>query len=256
MAVSAKKFIRTAQTYAGPLVECKGLAQRSFRKLARVPSDASYRAFRRLGAINRGDFLDIGANRGQTIASMRLYYSRLPIVAFEPNPILATKLSKRYLYDENVTIRPFGLGSKPGRFDLYIPYYRGFMFDGLASFDYESAKGWLNSDTIYRFDSRKLSIEKVTCEVRIWDELETTPTLVKIDVQGFEAQVLRGGLSTIRRHRPIFLIENDPAGEHGTVLERENYRRAAYENSEWSLDKCGFRNTFFVPEERIASLES
>jgi FkbM family methyltransferase len=33
--------------------------------------------------------------------------------------------------------------------------------------------------------------------------------LIKIDVQGMEAEVIRGGRETIRRHRPVLYVEND-----------------------------------------------
>jgi FkbM family methyltransferase len=33
--------------------------------------------------------------------------------------------------------------------------------------------------------------------------------LIKIDVEGFEAQVLRGAAQTIARHRPVLYVEND-----------------------------------------------
>jgi hypothetical protein len=33
--------------------------------------------------------------------------------------------------------------------------------------------------------------------------------LIKIDVEGFEAQVVRGAAETIARHRPVLYVEND-----------------------------------------------
>ena len=147
-----KKVLRTAQTYAPHLLDAKAWTQRTVRQKLRIPSEASYRAFECFPLAPGDAFLDIGANRGQTIASIRLYKPVAPIVAFEPNLVLARRLTERYARDQNVTIHPFGLGLERGHFDLHVPYYRGFMFDGLASFDWAAAHDWLSEETIYGFD--------------------------------------------------------------------------------------------------------
>lgn len=245
-----KKAVRTAQTYAAPLVDVKAWGQRKLRELRRTPSDACYRAFQRLPIQIGQQFLDIGANRGQTIASFRLYHPSSPTVAFEPNPLFARRLARQFGHDQALTIYPFGLGCQDGHFDLYVPYYRGFMFDGLASFDYDSAHDWLNAERIYGFHARHLKIEQIRCQVRIWDEVDTAPYLVKIDVQGFEAAVLTGGLLTIRKYRPIFLLENNPDdSSQEEILFAEGYRRASYEHGRMTLDALGHKNTFYLPEE-------
>ncbi|QZT58432.1 FkbM family methyltransferase [Mycolicibacterium austroafricanum] len=251
-----KKAVRTAQTYAAPLLEAKVWTQRKVRSALRMPSEPSYRAFERFPFDAGLEFLDIGSNRGQTIASLRLYRPSVPILGFEPNPILMRRLSKLYNSDRSTEIFPFGLGIESGKFDLYIPHYRGFMFDGLASFDWSSAHGWLNADRIYGFNERHLKVERVQCEIRRWDDIDTRPGLVKIDVQGFEKNVLLGGLETIRRFRPVFLIENDPERAHEETLFAEGYRRAAYSNSHLIPDTFGVGNTFYIPEEKFSRLEA
>ena len=152
-------------------------------------------------------------------------------------------MRQRSKSDHNLTVHSFGLGAESGFFDLYIPYYRGFIFDGLASFDWASAQDWLNEERIYRFDRKHLTVEHVRCEVKRLEDMTTCPTLVKIDVQGFESNVLIGGLRTIRQHRPTFLIENDPEWNHEQILFPEGYRRAAYRDGRLELDAVGLGNT-------------
>lgn len=251
-----KKAVRTAQTYAAPLLELKTWSQRTYRELVRIPSDPSYQSFNSFPLAADRQFLDIGANRGQTIASFRLYQATYPVLAFEPNPLLAERLRQQFAHSDLTTIHPFGLGFEDGVFDLYVPYYRGFMFDGLASFDWRSAHDWLSADTIYGFRERHLHIEKVQCQVRAWDAVETEPGLVKIDVQGYESNVLQGGLETIRRCRPIFLIENDAKRAHEPILFAEGYRRAAYRRGTVTLDRFGLVNTYYIPEEKAVDIEA
>jgi FkbM family methyltransferase len=251
-----RKVVRTAQTYAAPFVDVKAWTQRTVRQIFRIPSETSYRAFRSFPLQAGEQFLDIGANRGQTIASIRLYKPVAPILAFEPNSILARRLTERYADDYNITIHSFGLGLENGHFDLYVPYYRGFVFDGLASLDWAAAHDWLNEERIYGFDRRHLRIETLRCEVRRWDDVDTRPGLVKIDVQGFESNVLRGGIGTIRSHRPVFVIENDPQRGHESILLPEDYRRASYRNGRLMLDKVGLGNTFYIPAEKARQIQA
>ncbi|TGD83801.1 FkbM family methyltransferase [Mycolicibacterium sp. CH28] len=249
-----KKAARTAQTYAAPLLEVKTWGQRNLRKMRRTPSDPDYRAFEHIPVKSGYQFLDIGANRGQTIASFRLYHPQIPIVAFEPNLAFVRQLTSQFIHDGAVTVHPFGLGNESGHFNLYIPYYRGFMFDGLASFDWDAAHDWINSTTIYGFNARHLKIERVECEVRPWDEVETFPGLVKIDVQGFEASVLEGGLQTIRNYRPVLLLENSTDHRPEEILAAEGYRRACYRNGLMEIGQPGDRNTFYLPEEAAETI--
>ncbi|SUE94967.1 methyltransferase, FkbM family [Mycolicibacterium tokaiense] len=87
------------------------------------------------------------------------------------------------------------------------------------------------------------------------DGQHTTPDLIKIDVQGFEATVLRGGLETIRKDRPIFLLENNKEPTHEEILFAEDYRRAAYADGKITLDQIGKKNTFYLPQEKVESVK-
>lgn len=250
------KLFRTAQTYVPALVDAKAWAQRTVRRTLRIPSEASYKAFERFPLEDGATFLDIGANRGQTIDSIRLYRSNVPILSFEPNPLLARRLRDRYSHDVNTTIQSFGLGAEPGEFDLHVPSYRGFIFDGLASFDRAAAQDWLNDERIYGFNPHQVKVETFRCEVRRWDDIVTRPGFVKIDVQGYESNVLLGGLTTIREHRPVFVIENDEVRSHERILFAENYRRAAFNGTAFVLDEVGHGNTFYIPVEKSERIQS
>jgi FkbM family methyltransferase len=55
--------------------------------------------------------------------------------------------------------------------------------------------------------------------VRTLDSLSLTSLgLLKVDVEGFEPQVLRGAHETIMRCRPILYVENDRANQQGEVI--------------------------------------
>lgn len=49
-------------------------------------------------------------------------------------------------------------------------------------------------------------------QLRRLDDYDLAPDVIKADVQGLEEQVIRGGLHTIRTHRPCLILETpDPS---------------------------------------------
>jgi len=159
----------------------------------------------RLGAV--GLAIDIGGNWGQSIEALRWTCSPQRIVCVEPNPYLSGILSSRYKARPEITILENAISDAPGEHDLFVPHYRGFVYDGLASLDKTSALEWLNEDRVAGFDHGKLSIEQHKVKIITLDSLNLQPDVVKIDVQGYELQVVKGGAETFTRWQPITIIE-------------------------------------------------
>jgi FkbM family methyltransferase len=197
-------------------------------------------------------FVDIGSNRGEAILSM-LITSKCTnnIIGFEPNPLIFNKLKNYFKRNPRVLVHNFGLGDADQDLTLYVPFYRQWMFDGLSSFIYESAENWLKT-RIWRFNEKKLSIRELPCSIRKLDDFNLNPYFVKIDVQGFEFEVIKGGINTIKSYAPIFLIES------GTNEITEFFRQFGYENFYYHNGKLfkgeGDLNTFYMTPEKYSEL--
>ncbi len=153
-----------------------------------------------------GLVLDIGANWGQTICAVRRFCPNARIVSFEPNGLLAEYLQRRFARDDRVEIHQLALADMAGESTLHVPVYRGFVFDGLASIHREQASGWLNADRIANFDPGKLSLQCFTVPRERLDAFGLRPDFIKIDVQGAELDVLKGGAETLAS-QPVVLLE-------------------------------------------------
>jgi FkbM family methyltransferase len=164
--------------------------------------------FRLLSRLDSVDLaVDIGGNWGQSIEALRRTCRPRRIVCIEPNPHLNAILKSRYRARPEIAILQKAISDVPGEHQLFVPRYRGFVYDGLASLDRSSALEWLNEDRVAGFDRSKLSLEQHRVEIVTLDSLDLRPDIVKIDVQGYELQVVKGGAETFTRWQPITIIE-------------------------------------------------
>ena len=134
--------------------------------------------------------LDIGANLGLFTYFMSTYSKK--VIAIEPNP-----LPLRYLYDlveDNVEILPIAAGNKDKKIELIIP---------------KSKKGWSSNGASLKANDYKQS-NKVNVLCRKIDSLKISDlALIKIDVEGFEKEVIEGAKETIKLQKPNLIIENE-----------------------------------------------
>jgi len=191
-------------------------------------------------------FLDVGANRGESIEAILMRRPDANVVAFEPNGILMDKIMRLYKDDRRVVVHNVGLGNENGVFDLFVPFYNNFMFDGLASFKERYARSWLET-RLYGFDKKRLTIKKVRCEVKRLDDFELRPFFIKIDAQGFEYDIILGAEKTLRACKPILLIET-PEKDLLEFLISLDYEPFIYDGSRLVKGSLEALNVFFLPK--------
>lgn len=165
--------------------------------------------------------IDIGANVGlySCLAASRGKH----VISFEPSP-----RNLKYLYRNltdnglcGVEVFPLGLAKQPGLSRLY-------GFGGIASF----VPGWAQADR------RRFSIVPVTTlDAMVADRFKGRRLLIKMDVEGFELDVLAGAERTLGLDpRPTWMVEillaveTIPGGTNGRFAEVfEVFWRHGYE---------------------------
>jgi FkbM family methyltransferase len=212
----------------------------------RVESEFNYLS--RLAPVDLA--LDIGGNWGQSILAFDRTAAPRRTISFEPNPILAERLLRGYAGKDRIEIQSCALGDIAGEFELYVPRYRNFIFDGLASLDEGAAAHWLNKERMAGFDSAKLKVEKHVVKVRTLDSFNTSPDVVKIDVQGFELQVVKGGEMTFRRSRPITIVEA-PTEELVHMFADMGMEAYGYAGGRLAAGETSGTNTIFIHSDRL-----
>ena len=203
-----KDILRAIQTLFPFLHDLRFDLKLWFIKASKNPHENDFKAIRQFKPKKDQVFLDIGSNRGEGIAStLACLNFDNQIIGFEPNQLVFEKLAKHFRNNSRVSVNNWGLGNKNEELILYVPFYRRWMFDGLSSFKYESAANWLKT-RLWRYKEEHLQIRELKCQIRKLDDMKLNPYFIKIDVQGFELEVLKGGEATLKKHQPILLIES------------------------------------------------
>jgi FkbM family methyltransferase len=217
----------------------------------RLPHERDFRA---LTLLRRGPaplVLDVGANIGQSVFSIKGVLPDARVISFEPNPVNLVSLKRLERRFPSVTVWGVGLGAAAREARLFIPVYRGKTMSTLASLD--EARTWLGPDTVYWFSPKRLHVDEVTVRLETLDSLDLSPDFIKIDAEGAESDVIQGGLQTIQRSRPVIMAESlEVSGVVQELIETAGYRLLEFADG-------GFRppsrnpNRFLVPEESEAA---
>lgn len=220
------------------------------RYLARRPHEPEFAAFQKFRS-HAGLFLDVGANVGQSALSFRLYHGG-SILAIEPNEFHEPELRllRRLLRRFDFLI--LAAGEASGVAMLHVPTVRGVPVTGEASLLQGEAErsDWLRRQ-FGRGDLRDFQVVQRQVPVRRLDDLALAPSFVKIDVEGYELEVLRGLVETLRRHRPILLVERTrrtPAVSR--FLADFRYEAFVYRQADDGLEPFRdqpSRNLFYLP---------
>jgi FkbM family methyltransferase len=151
--------------------------------------------------------LDIGANTGFYTLLACTANPNARVIAFEPVPRVYEKLMEHIRinhFDDRCEAHRMAVSNFVGTAQMHIP------FGDLPT----SAS--LNTDGFRGFSGTLVEVPVTTVDAVMGDK---PVDLAKIDVEGFEPQVLEGMQMTLRRFRPALFIECLPDGPYREVEE-------------------------------------
>lgn len=175
--------------------------------------------------------VDAGAHRGESAIAILSQVPAAQVVSFEPNrqARLALGWLRRH-YGRRFSFELAALGERAGVAQLHIPASGTFRHTPSASlerreFDKEHVRERFRSEgggDVTRLYSRRVPVQCI-------DDLGRVVDVIKIDVEGSEAAVLRGARQTLERHAPLLLFELNNYTESGPLLIDLGYRLYRFE---------------------------
>lgn len=140
--------------------------------------------------------IDIGANNGQFLKAAHHFFPKTFIYSFEPIPKLFQKIIK--FKSKNINVFNIAVGNSTGEFDFHLNSY-----SHVSSFlDISKENKTYPKDSIETIRVKQDTLDNISKSIDI-----KGVTLLKLDVQGFEMEVLKGGASIIKTHVNYIIIE-------------------------------------------------
>jgi FkbM family methyltransferase len=164
--------------------------------------------------------LDIGANRG--IVSYYMSKRFANIHSFEPNAELGGFLKK--VLPSNCTLHTCALSNETADNELSVILEAGVPIHGRGRILNAAESASPPSGA----EPQSYSVQKIHLETLDSQNLKNIG-FIKIDVEGHEEKVIRGGLSTLRENRPVLIVEIEkrhagkPAKETIDLIESLGY---------------------------------
>jgi FkbM family methyltransferase len=142
-------------------------------------------------------FIDVGANIGQTLLSIRTYYPSYSYLGFEPNGVCAGYLEKLIGANHfpNTWVVPVALSDFNGN----SLFFKNGSTDTCATL-LEDLRPELKTEEPLKVPTMRFDdIRHVA--------LERQKVIVKIDVEGYELSVVKGMLNFLRSKNPVIICE-------------------------------------------------
>jgi FkbM family methyltransferase len=134
--------------------------------------------------------VDVGANVGQFANAAKLFFPEAHVVSFEPDPEIYADLQVNTRMLRDVELHNIGLADR----DEVLAFQRHEL-SVMSSFSAQTG------DMAYHRGTAELPVRRLDAVLGPDDR----PDLLKIDVEGFERQVLQGAWETVSRSRYVLI---------------------------------------------------
>ena len=136
--------------------------------------------------------IDVGANAGQFAVASAKLFPNVTVHSFEPNPESVRQLQKNVSRLANVLVYSMALGDQTGEIEFHVnTYSQSSSILPLAQAHKTAFPSAQEKETI--------RVKLSTLDDALADTMFTPPTLLKLDVQGYEARTLAGASKTLKR---------------------------------------------------------
>ena len=185
------------------------------------------------------DSIDVGVYRGVYSYEMSKYSEK--VHSFEPNPIIFKYINKNLKkFIKNIHLYNFALSNQNKTINLKIPIRNSNSNKEIFEEYYEMGKATIhNENNFENYENFEIQTKKI-------DEFnfDNKISLIKIDVQGHELEVIEGAKNTIERDKPVLLVEIEKQYTKKEVAESINF-----------INSLGYKSYFFNKKDLKSTTE-
>lgn len=221
-----------------------------------LPHESDYYGFKTIVnngyVMKTGLILDVGANKGHSARGFYKLFPKCKVISIEANYQLIKFLNNVKKKFKNYEFYIFMVSNyNRTKKKFYVPFYKDNSVSSAAS----PIKGEVINaiKKTYPGFYQKLLIKEIEVHSKKIDSLNLNPDFVKIDIQGFELEALKGMEKTIKKNNPIILVEiSQDLNLIKQYLKNFGYDHFFYDDELEKFVKnnkhLSKRNIFFVPK--------
>jgi len=184
--------------------------------------------------------IDVGSHRGELLKSLTNFnYKYENYIAFEPVSSLYSYLEREFSKEENLTLYNLALGNRVSKDKIYMNAFSSTNTfkqtnNNLFKYKIKNALSYFmatTSENIYE----EVQIEKLDNFI---DKIPEPLSLLKVDTEGYELEVLQGSKNFLTEHNPKFLIIE--------IQKQENYLNYNPDRIEKLILDLGYKKIFEI----------
>lgn len=213
--------------------------------------------FQKLPMSEDAYLIDVGAYHGDFSESLLHSKKISKAILFEPNPEHFSFLENKFKDQENIFLHQYALGNQNSSSDFNCS-------------EDDATGSLLSYHEKYHHENTNKRVHTFSVEVKKLDDIyekyfpHSKLSLIKVDTQGFDLEVLKGAEKLIREHKPWLVIELNFLPFYSSQasipsifkwLSDCGYTLGGFFNDHYSKEKwLAFADGVFIPEENIKNI--
>ncbi len=194
-----------------------------------LPYERDWMFFKNYKIPKKSSIIDIGAHWGESAITFRKFYPINKIYSFEPNNYAFQRLKKN---TKNLDIKIFNYGiSSEGIQKMYFPYYKKSQLSLWGSQNLKNLKARVRDYTYINI--KNIKFKKTKCFFKKMPKINEKVSIIKIDVEGEELNVIKLINYILIKDKPLIFIEYNSNNfkKIFLFLKRKKYKAFYFENN-------------------------
>ena len=200
------------------------------------------------------NIIDVGASDGIAAKFFLKKLNVKKIYCFEPHDFFVKKLKKLKNKNKNIVLNNYGIGNEKEKIKIYYPSIKFLSFNlPILTYSFYDKKELKKQMQLDFFNYKKLNIDKSLIQLKKYRTINKKIDLIKIDVNGYESQIIKAILKQIKKDKPLLVIENnEKLKEIDLLLKKYGYKKYYNKFSNFKIHKNEkVLDIFFINKKRI-----
>lgn len=226
--------------------------------LSNIFFEAECKVFSYLKKKKNLQIIDIGSSNKVFSRFISKYFHNSKFYCFEPLFFLHKQLKIEKNNNKSILFKN-GCGNKSKKIIIYTPYKKIFNIHFYFKFFSSINQKFLIKNLYYYFKDKKFFFKRSVISINKLDNFNLKPDIIKIDTENYELEVIIGALKTIKKNRPIIMVEN-PSEKINIIFKKLNYQKYQYIKSLNKLkvvrnnNKLSYNYFYFCKKKKIKNL--